>query len=89
VRKRPATAEPPWGTIKRWADQGDLRLRGPQPGSTALRGRTRADSSQRVLHSLGGRTRLEALAGDGLCTALRGRQHSPASLPANPRLLAL
>jgi Transposase DDE domain len=71
--KRTAMVEPPCGTIKRWMDQGYFLMRGKQKVSTEMRWSMLAYNSTRVLHSLGGKTLIAALASNGVVTSLPER----------------
>jgi Transposase DDE domain len=62
MRKRKAMVEPPFGTIKRWLDQGDFLRRGQQNVSPERSLSILAYNLTRVLNILGVKTMLEALA---------------------------
>ena len=60
--KRKAMVEHPFGTIKRWMDQGDFLMRGKKKVSTEMRLSILAYNITRVLNILGVKTMIEALA---------------------------
>jgi transposase len=60
--KRKAMAEHPFGTIKRWMNQGYFLMRGKQNVSTEMRLSLLAYDIKRVRNILGVKTMLEALA---------------------------
>jgi hypothetical protein len=62
MRKRKAMVEHPVGTIKRWRDQSDFLMRGKQNVSPEMRWSLLAYNITRVLHILGVKTMIEALA---------------------------
>jgi hypothetical protein len=62
LRQRKAMVEHPIGTIKRWMDPGDFLRRGKQQVRTAMRLSLRADHRKRVLHILGVKAMIAALA---------------------------
>ena len=62
MRKRKAMVEHPFGTIKRWMDQGSFLMRGQKNVSTAMSLSLLAYNIKRVLNILGVKTMIEALA---------------------------
>jgi transposase len=60
--KRKAIVEHPFGTIKRWMDQGDFLMRGKQKVSTEMSLSILAYNIKRVLNILGVKAMIEALA---------------------------
>jgi hypothetical protein len=60
--KRKAMVEPPFGTIKRWMDQGYFLMRGKRKVRTEMSSSMLAYNIKRVLHILGVKTMIEALA---------------------------
>ncbi len=59
-RKRKAMVEHPFGTIKRWMDQGYFLMRGKKHVSPEMRLSILADNINRVLNILGVKTMIEA-----------------------------
>jgi hypothetical protein len=62
MRKRTAIVEHPFGTIKRWMDQGYFLMRGKQNVSTDMSLSMLAYNITRVLNILGVKAMIEALA---------------------------
>jgi hypothetical protein len=62
MRKRKAMVEHPFGTIKRWMEQGYVLMRGKQKVSTEMSLSILAYNINRVLNILGVKTMIEALA---------------------------
>ena len=60
--KRKAIVEHPFGTLKRWMDQGYFLRRGKQKVSTEMSLSILAYNIKRVLNILGVKTMIEALA---------------------------
>jgi hypothetical protein len=60
--KRKAIVEHPFGTIKRWMDQGYFLMRGKKNVSTEMSLSILAYNIKRVLNILGVKTMIEALA---------------------------